>query len=106
MYVLRSAGYLVDCARDGLAALEVFSRHRHRLIVTDLRMPRLSGKELIQRIRRTAPDVPVIVVTASVADDVFGHADYAGVRGFLHKPYSAGRLLELVKEMGRNDEER
>ena len=64
---LRSAGYNVSQAADGIECMKRFQRHRNtvRLVVLDLDLPRKSGRSCLQDIRRADPDLPVIVITAS-----------------------------------------
>ena len=60
------AGFEVDLAPDGQAALEAARRHLPDLLLTDLRMPRLDGAVLIRAIRALAPGLPVVVMTGYV----------------------------------------
>ena len=63
---LQIAGFEVDLAPDGQAALEAARRHLPDLLLTDLRMPRLDGAVLIRAIRALAPGLPVVVMTGYV----------------------------------------
>jgi CheY-like chemotaxis protein len=63
------AGYEVDLAPDGQAALEAAQRHLPNLLLTDLRMPRLDGAGLIRAIRALAPGLPVVVMTGYAGAD-------------------------------------
>jgi two-component system response regulator FlrC len=60
---LLAAGFEVDLAPDGEAALETARRHLPDLLLTDLRMPRLDGAGLIRALRALAPGLPVVVMT-------------------------------------------
>src|SRR5262245_6998840 len=60
---LSQAGFEVDQAEDGFAALAKVSHYRPDAVVTDLRMPGMHGIDLTQRIRRIHEDVPVIIAT-------------------------------------------
>jgi CheY-like chemotaxis protein len=60
---LLAAGFEVDLAPDGEAALEAARRHLPDLLLTDLRMPRLDGAGLIRAVRALAPGLPVVVMT-------------------------------------------
>ena len=95
-YNLTDAGHQVDQACDGQQALERFDAAVHDLVVTDLRMPRLSGMELLLQLKQQAPDVPVVVITAhgSVASAV--EAMHAGAHTFIEKPFSRDVLLLAV----------
>jgi len=60
--VLEEHGYRVLLAVNGEEACETLSRERVDLLVTDYRMPRMDGKELIARVRQTNPETPVILL--------------------------------------------
>ena len=62
--LLRLEGYAVDAAADGLAALERAAEQPPDVVVTDLKMPRMDGMALMERLRAQWPGLPVIVVTA------------------------------------------
>jgi len=62
--LLRLEGYAVDAAADGLAALERAAEQPPDVVVTDLKMPRMDGMALMERLRAQWPGMPVIVVTA------------------------------------------
>ena len=61
--MLSEEGYEVLTAKDGQEALEILPRFRPDLVITDLRMPRLSGFELLEIIRERFPRLPVIAVS-------------------------------------------
>ena len=79
---LKEEGYEVATAADGKAGLEIFESCSPALVISDIRMPGLSGLDLLGRIKASSPDTPVILITAfgTVADAVdamkFGAADY------------------------------
>src|SRR3989304_4590686 len=64
MFNLLRAGYETVSAESGSEALSLFFRGDFDLVITDVRMPGLSGIELLRRIRKMAPDLPAIVITA------------------------------------------
>jgi two-component system NtrC family response regulator len=94
---LAEAGFEVDQVADGARSLEVFSPDKHHLVVTDLRMPRVSGMEVLAHVKRTAPDVPVVVITAHGSVEVAVQAMRAGAYDFLEKPFSRDQLLMVVE---------
>ena len=95
--ILASAGYKVWVAGGGERALELYSQAPSEidLVITDLVMPGMSGRELIDQLRRFAPAVPVLSVSGYVrpssadGDDEF----------YLRKPYTAQELLRKVKQV-------
>ncbi|MCC6748176.1 MAG: sigma-54-dependent Fis family transcriptional regulator [Deltaproteobacteria bacterium] len=93
IFNLTEAGYAVDAAPDGKQALSLFSPERHHLVITDLRMPKLSGMELVAEVRRQAPEVPIIVITAHGSVEAAVEAMQAGAYDFLQKPFGRDELL-------------
>lgn len=67
---LRRAGYEVDEAENGRAALGLLQRGAYDVIVTDLRMPELDGFSVLTEVRNTAPGVEVVILTGTYAHDV------------------------------------
>ncbi len=98
LYNLRKAGYEVTPASDGKEGVSVFSREKFDLVVTDLRMPGLSGFEVLQRIRSSAPDIPVIVVTAFGDLETAVEVMRSGACYFLMKPFSWEHLRLAVQQ--------
>jgi CheY-like chemotaxis protein len=64
--VLEELGYRIYTAPNGVEALEQFSRHKIDLVVTDYKMPRMDGLELISRLRKVSPDVPIVLISGFV----------------------------------------
>src|SRR5438477_3752610 len=86
--ILQSVGVQVLEAGDGLEALEVFhaSKSRVDLVITDIRMPRMSGTDLASSLRSDAPAIPLILVSGEAAP-----ADVVDPRNgvlFIEKPFA------------------
>jgi DNA-binding response OmpR family regulator len=101
-FKLKKAGYVVLCASDGEEAWQMIQQHVPQLVVTDLQMPRLSGTELIERIRgtRQTADLPVIILTAKGFE--LAPADLArqwGVAEVVSKPFSPRALCDRVQAL-------
>ena len=96
-YILRTAGHEVDEAGDGETGLSLFRPDSHDLVVTDVRMPKLSGIELTRRIHERAGDTPVLVITAFGSIDTAVEAMKAGAKDFIIKPFSRDQLLLVVE---------
>ncbi|TVR56466.1 MAG: sigma-54-dependent Fis family transcriptional regulator [Spirochaetaceae bacterium] len=90
-------GYNVFLAEDGQEALEVLEREEIDLIITDLRMPRLSGEELLRRVVDSYPTLSVIVLTGHGTIETAVQAMRDGAYDFLTKPVNLDRLSILVK---------
>jgi DNA-binding NtrC family response regulator len=95
--VLSQAGYDVDDAPDGFAALAKVSRYRPDVVLTDLRMPGMHGVDLLQRIRRVHGDVPVIIATGLETWDLCTAAEAYGAVTCLIKPIDFDDLLWTIE---------
>ncbi|MGH8455583.1 MAG: sigma 54-interacting transcriptional regulator [Stenotrophobium sp.] len=93
---LRAQGYEVECAIDGVEAVNQIHNFRPNLVITDLRMPRLDGTELLAEIQRVHPALPVVLLTAhgTIPDAVA--ATQKGAFDFLTKPVDKEALLSVV----------
>jgi two-component system copper resistance phosphate regulon response regulator CusR len=93
--------YAVDVATDGLEGFDFAGVYPYDLIILDLMLPRLTGGELLQRIRRTNTFVPILVLTArdSVEDKV--RLFDLGADDYLTKPFAFAELLVRVKALLR-----
>jgi CheY-like chemotaxis protein len=94
--VLESAGYSVIACESGAAALDVFRSRiaEIRAVVTDAKMPGMSGQKLLSRLRALRPALPAIVVSGNTID---GIADATTV--FLVKPITPGRLTGELQRL-------
>ncbi len=95
--VLERAGYRVLLAHDGINAVETVGRERARigLIVMDMTMPRLSGRDAYRQISQIEPGIPVLFSSGYSAEDV---SDLEGSIGLLSKPYRPSELLAVVRK--------
>lgn len=93
---LRRNGHDVATSEDGQAALTALGEGRFDLVVTDLKMPRVGGVELLERIKSRWPDTAVVLITAFGTVDVAVRAMKLGAFDFLQKPFKAGQLLAVV----------
>jgi DNA-binding NtrC family response regulator len=94
---LEMDGYNAFLAEDGAVALSLMEENEIDLVITDLKMPSLSGAELLTRVSASYPTVPVIILTGhgTIADAV--DAMKAGAYDFVEKPLNLERLSLLVK---------
>lgn len=98
---LRAERFAVDVAADGLAGLQHLEAYSYDLLLLDLMLPRLSGTELLQRVRAMQPALPVLVLTARDAtEDKVRHFE-AGADDYLTKPFDFAELLVRVKALLR-----
>jgi two-component system NtrC family response regulator len=95
---LEAAGYEVDEASTGEEALEMFSPERHDAVVTDIRMPGMSGMKVVEVLRQRAPNIPVLVITAFASIDTAVAAMKLGACDFVVKPFSKDQLLLALEK--------
>jgi two-component system, NtrC family, response regulator len=96
LFNLRKAGYAVTAAADGAAGLDVFAGEPFDLVITDLKMPGLSGMEVLRAVRARAPEVPVLVITAFGNIETAVDAMKEGAYDFIGKPFHRDQLLLSV----------
>jgi two-component system, OmpR family, response regulator AdeR len=92
---LYAAGYDVTVVRDGLDALLAFDAEKPALVTVDLNLPRVTGFRLVKLLKRQAPDVPVIVVTALAFEEAEETAR-AGADDFITKPFNPEDLVQKI----------
>ena len=100
-YTLKSAGYEVVEAVDGVDALGKAKTTTMSLVLTDHNMPRMDGLTLVRSLRqlpayRTAP---ILILTTESGDAMKSEGRAAGATGWLVKPFDPKRLLEVVKKV-------
>ncbi|MEP7148461.1 MAG: sigma-54 dependent transcriptional regulator [Acidobacteriota bacterium] len=92
-FQLQEAGYKVLSANDGSAALDVFAANEVDSVITDLRMPKISGLELLEKIKALDAEMPVIVVTAFGEVETAVAAVKAGAFDYITKPFNRDEIL-------------
>ncbi len=99
--VLEEVGHRVSTCTSASDALETFGRQRFDLVVTDYKMPRMDGLELIQSLRKISPDLPVILVSGFV--DALGLTESnTGADSVIQKSsHEVSHLLRAVSRLLR-----
>jgi two-component system cell cycle sensor histidine kinase/response regulator CckA len=96
---LETAGYTVLDAPDGPAALELCARAEVQIVVTDVVMPKMSGRDLVDRLRADRPSLPVLFMSGYTDDAIVHHGVLdAGVE-FIQKPFAMRALTRKVREI-------
>lgn len=103
---LRKAGYVVLTAADGEEGYEAACQSRPDLIITDLQMPYMTGRELCEKLcgNPQTASIPVLVLTArgyALSND---DLERLNIRGMLSKPFSPREILEKTREALDEDE--
>lgn len=97
VFNLKKAGYEVDGVSDGKEGLERFFSESYDLVVTDVKMPVISGLEVLTKIRETS-EVPVLVITAFADVETAVKAMKAGANDFIGKPFNRDYLLLTIEK--------
>jgi two-component system, chemotaxis family, chemotaxis protein CheY len=98
---LKSAGYDVVQATDGLQALELVKNKKIDLVLTDINMPNMDGISLIQALR-ARPNfrfTPILTLTTESGTDMKQKGKAAGATGWIVKPFNPDQLLAVLKKV-------
>ena len=94
-------GYRTDTAKDGLEGLEKVAAWSPGIVVTDFKMPRMNGIELLQRLAEQPQRIAVILLTAQGSIDIAVDAMKAGAYDFIQKPVEPSRLKQILQNAAR-----
>ncbi len=99
--MLEPHGYSVLVAEDGEQALDIYKRHSGniKLVILDMVMPRMGGRETFQQLQRLNPEVRVLLSTGYSREGKAQEILDSGVMGFIQKPYRANTLLSSVRNI-------
>jgi DNA-binding response OmpR family regulator len=98
--LLRS-GYDVDTADDGDAAWKALSADCYDLVITDNNMPKVTGIELLKKMRAGRMELPVIMATGVLPKEEFGRHPWLQPEAMLAKPYTVEEMLSTVEKVLR-----
>lgn len=96
--LLEEAGYQVSCADNPFAALELLSRENVSLIISDLKMPRMSGIDFLRHVQQEIGALPFIIVTAFATVKTALEAMKIGAYDYLLKPFDNEEILLVVEK--------
>ncbi len=95
--MLEHLGFQVEVAGDGEEALERFAPGRFALVLMDLTMPKLDGREAFRRMKELDPSVKVILSSGYNEQDAIQQFLGRGLAGFIQKPYQVKALIEVLR---------
>ncbi|GLT23591.1 transcriptional regulator [Zoogloea oryzae] len=100
-FTLKSAGYEVVEAVDGMDGLDKAKSRACNLVLTDQNMPRMDGLSLIKSLRSMPQyrTVPILMLTTESSDAMKSQGRAAGATGWLVKPFDPQKLIEVVKKV-------
>ena len=96
-FQLTEAGFKIQSAKDGAEAFEIFQDDDFDCVITDLRMPQLSGLELLEKIKAENSEIPVIVITAFGEVETAVTAMKAGAFDYINKPFNRDEILLTIE---------
>lgn len=96
---LKDEGYEADSANNGSEAFGRLAQEPFDLVITDIRMPGLTGLDILSSVKKFQPGLPVIVITAFGGEEVYRRSMARGADGYLEKPIHFHKLRTLLHEM-------
>lgn len=93
---LRSSGYLVSEAENGIECLKLVEESSPDLILLDLRMPKMDGTTTLKKLRAMGIDIPVFILSGFGAPGSTTEASELGAQGFIPKPYHLSEISQLL----------
>ncbi|ERP30863.1 PAS domain-containing hybrid sensor histidine kinase/response regulator [Chitinivibrio alkaliphilus] len=95
---LRSIGYGVICATNGEEAVQTFREAQHEIdvVILDMIMPTMGGREAFYKLRKIRPDIPIIISSGFAKNEDMAELKKQGVSGFLSKPFRKEELVEIL----------
>jgi len=97
--VIEEEGYKTDSVNNGSEAFRKLTKESFDLIITDVRMPGLTGLDILPGIKRLQPEAPIIVITAFGSEEVQRKAFERGANAYLEKPIHFHKLRTLIHDI-------
>jgi CheY-like chemotaxis protein len=97
--ILSRAGYHVEAAEDGAAAWDMLQLGNYDLLITDDHMPKMSGVELVEKMRAAGMVLPIILATGTLLEEDLTRYPLLQLAATLFKPYTAMEFLGTVKRV-------
>ncbi|MEA4857074.1 MAG: response regulator [Solidesulfovibrio sp.] len=97
---LEGDGHLITTAPDGRAALDALARQAFDLLLLDMRLPNVDGREIIDRVRgglARRADIPIVVLTGYGLRQHLDFFSRHGIQDFLAKPYDCDELATIIR---------
>ena len=100
--ILRSESYqIIGEAKNGLLALEQIERATPDIVFLDVVMPEMDGLEVLQNIKKTHPEVRVIMITGNPSIENVQESIQGGACGFIVKPFNTAKVLDTLHKAMR-----
>lgn len=95
--MLKRAGYAVTSAMDGEEAIELLNREIFDLVITDLRMPKIDGMQVLKAVKSASPETVVLIITAFATADSAVEAMKQGAYDYLTKPFQVDEVQLIIR---------
>jgi DNA-binding response OmpR family regulator len=92
-------GFETDSVSNGYDAFGILTKKLFDLVITDIRMPGLTGLDILPGIKKLQPETSIIVITALGSEEVHHRAFERGATAYLEKPIHFNKLRELINEV-------
>ncbi len=97
--ILMDAGFECEVSEDGAKALEIMSKTDFDLVVSDIKMPNMSGIELLHAVKKEFPGSPLLLITAFSTVKQAVEVIKAGAEDYITKPFDPDDLIEMIKAL-------
>ncbi len=91
-------GYSVTCVHSGKEAIEKAVDTKYDLIITDLKLPDLSGADIVKKLREMKIDTPVVMMSAFLSNEVKSDIINYGVVNFINKPFQIEEIIGNINK--------
>jgi len=100
-FTLKSAGYEVVEASNGVDALDLMKQHPIGLFISDVNMPEMDGITFLKKVKedKNYSHTPVIMLTTESSGDMINQGKSAGAKAWIIKPFGPDQLLDAVKKL-------
>jgi len=104
--ILTDKGYSVICVGTGKEAIAESSRNLFNLALVDIHLPDMEGTDLLGKLRKSEPEVVKIIITGKPTLDNSINSANMGISGFIVKPFDPKKLLALIENKLKEQQER
>lgn len=101
---LELEGFQVDTTADGLEAVRMLTANEYNLAFLDIKLPEISGTEVLKRIRGLGIDIPVIIITAYATVKNAVDCTKLGAVAYLQKPFTGDKVISVLNELNLFDD--
>jgi len=103
--ILVEQGYKVLKASDGEMAVETYQRHQDTIdvVLLDMGLPKMSGRDVLFRMKNRNPDVKVIIASGHFEDELISDIDQVGVKHLLRKPYMPDEVIKILQSLTKRN---